>query len=243
MVRRPEEPARWFSAVSSEVAACNQAGRYLQEGTHSCALLTSSPIQRRHNTSRKPSAQLTPAGVRAAVSIAQAVRSQVPDGAEVELFSSDLQRTLRTAEEVAELFGVKPVLDRRLREKSYGEAEGKPQEWLDRRFVPPPAVGERMEHDEGVEDAETKAACAQRIYEAMDEILQSLCGHQIIGTHGGSLTCVVASWIRMPIESASYASFRALSGSITTLREDDVFHNRQVVSLGDSCHLDSAKAG
>ncbi|MFC9758568.1 histidine phosphatase family protein [Streptomyces sp. NPDC056921] len=183
--------------------------------------------------------QLTPAGVRAAVSIAQALRSQVPDGAEVEMFSSDLQRTLRMAEEVAELFGVKPVLDHRLREKSYGEAEGKPQECLDRRFVPPPAVGERMEHDEDVEDAETQAACAQRIYEAME----SPCGHQIIGTHGGSLTCVVASWVRMPIESAGYASFRAQSGSITTLREEDVFHNRQVVSLGDTCHLDSVKAG
>ncbi|WUD77380.1 phosphoglycerate mutase family protein [Streptomyces sp. NBC_00510] len=85
--------------------------------------------------------QLTPAGVRAAVSIAQALRARIPEGAEVELFTSDLQRTLRTAEEVAELFGVKPILDRRLREKSYGEAGGKPQEWLDRRFVPPPAVG------------------------------------------------------------------------------------------------------
>jgi probable phosphoglycerate mutase len=38
--------------------------------------------------------QLTPVGVRAAVSIAQALRAQIPDGAEAELFSSDLQRTL-----------------------------------------------------------------------------------------------------------------------------------------------------
>ncbi|MFD7781026.1 histidine phosphatase family protein [Streptomyces sp. NPDC059753] len=159
------------------------------------------------------------------------------------MFSSDLQRTLRTAEGVAELFGVQPILDRRLREKSYGAAEGKPQEWLDRRFVPPPAVGERMEHDEGVEGSETKAAWAQRIYEAMDEILQNPCEHQIVVTHGGSLTFVVASWIKMPIESAGYASFRASSGSITTLREDDFFHNRQVVSLGDARHLDSAQAG
>lgn len=81
--------------------------------------------------------ELTPVGVRAAVSIARALREQIPDDAEVELFSSDLRRTLRTADEVAELFGVKPVVDRRLREKSYGEAEGRPQEWLDRRFVPP----------------------------------------------------------------------------------------------------------
>ncbi|MFF3264040.1 histidine phosphatase family protein [Streptomyces sp. NPDC002932] len=184
--------------------------------------------------------QLTPDGVRAAAAIAQALRARIPDGAEVELFSSDLRRTLRTANEVAEALGVKPVLDRRLREKSYGEAEGMPQEWLDRRFIPPPAVGERMHHDEGVQGAETKAAWAQRIYAAMDEILLSPCEHQIIVTHGGSLTCVVASWIKMPIESAGYASFRAPSGSITTLREDDFFHNRQVVGLGDTRHLHAA---
>lgn len=187
--------------------------------------------------------RLTPTGVRAAASVAQALRAGVPYDAEVELFSSDLRRARQTAEEVAELFGVQPVLDPRLREKSYGEAEGKPQEWLDRRFVPPPAVGERMDHDEGVAGSETKAVWARRIYAAMDEILRSPCEHQIIVTHGGSLTCVVASWIRMPLESAGYAGFRAPSGSITTLHEDDFFHNRHVVSLGDTRHLDPAEAG
>ncbi|WP_164716137.1 histidine phosphatase family protein [Streptomyces sp. WAC 06738] len=178
--------------------------------------------------------RLTPTGVRAAASIAQRLRAQIPDGAEVDLFSSDLRRTRQTAQKVAELLGVKPILDHRLREKSYGEAEGRPQEWLDRRFVPPPAVGERMDHDEGVAAAETKAHGGQRIYAAMDEILQRRREHQVIAMHGGSLTFVVASWIKMPIESAGYAGFRASSGSITTLREDDFFHNCQVVSLGDT---------
>ncbi|GAA2294368.1 phosphoglycerate mutase family protein [Streptomyces kunmingensis] len=185
--------------------------------------------------------RLTPAGVRAAAAVARALRSRVPDGAPVRLISSDLRRTVRTAEEVAELFGVRPVLDRRLREKSYGEAGGRPQEWLDRRFVPPPAVGERMDHDEGVAGAETKAEWARRIYEAMDEILRDPCEHQIIVTHGGSLTFVVAAWIKMPIQSADHVSFRAPAGSITTLREDDYFHNRQVVTLGDIRHLDPAQ--
>ncbi|MEV0262407.1 histidine phosphatase family protein [Streptomyces sp. NPDC050617] len=187
--------------------------------------------------------RLTPAGVRAAVSIAEALRSQIPDGAEVELHSSDLRRTVRTAEEVGRVFGVVPSLDDRLREKSYGEAGGKPQSWLDQRFVRPPAVGERMEHDEGVRGAETKAAWARRVYAAMDEILRSPVRHQIVVTHGGSLTFVVASWIKMPVESAGYASFRAPSGSTTTLHEDDFFHNRQVARLGDTRHLDSAPAG
>ncbi|MGW8848130.1 histidine phosphatase family protein [Streptomyces xiamenensis] len=186
---------------------------------------------------------LTPAGVRAAGSIARALRAQVPDGAEVELYSSDLRRTVRTAEEVAEVFGVRPALDRDLREKSYGDAGGRPQEWLDRRFVPPPAVGERMYHDEGVAGAETKLEWARRLYAALDRILARPCRHQIIVTHGGSLTFLVAAWIGMPIEAAGYASFRAPSGSITTLREDDFFHNRQLAVLGDTRHLDTTGAG
>ncbi|WP_433544089.1 histidine phosphatase family protein (plasmid) [Streptomyces sp. CA-294286] len=181
--------------------------------------------------------ELTSAGLRAAGAVARALRDQVPDAAPVELFSSDLRRTRQTAAALAEVFGIAPVLDPRLREKSYGEAGGRPQEWLDRRFVPPPPVGERMDHDEGVRGAERKAQWAQRLYAAMDDILRSPCRHQIVVTHGGCLTFVVASWIRMPVESAGYAAFRASPGSITTLHEDDYFHNRQVVRLGDTRHL------
>jgi probable phosphoglycerate mutase len=181
--------------------------------------------------------QLTPAGARAAASIAEALRSAIPEDARVELFSSDLQRALQTAKVVGDLLNVEPVVDRRLREKSYGEAEGRPQEWLRRRFVPPPAVGDRMEHDEGVPGAETKMTFAQRVYAAMDAILESSCEHQVIVTHGFTVTFVLASWIRMPSESLGYVDFRIASGSITVLHEDDDFHNRQVVSLGDTRHL------
>ncbi len=181
--------------------------------------------------------ELTADGLRAASCVAQALRAQIPDHAGVELFSSDLRRTRQTAEKIAELFAVEPILDRRLREKSYGEAEGRPQRWLDQRFVPPPAVGERLVHDEGVKGAETKAEWVHRVYAAMEEILQRPSEHQIIVTHGGTLTPVVASWIKMPIPSIGYASFRAPSGSITTLCEDDFFHNRTVARLGDDRHL------
>jgi 2,3-bisphosphoglycerate-dependent phosphoglycerate mutase len=182
---------------------------------------------------------LTPAGADAAKAIARALRNAIPDGAGVELYSSDLQRAQQTAEAISSQIGVKPVLDRRLREKSYGVAEGRPQEWLDQRFIPSPAAGDRMGHEEGVEGAETKAVFAERVYAAVDDILRSPCEYQIISTHGFALTFVVAAWIKMPIPSVGYVNLRAPSGSITTLHEDDFFHNRQVVSLGDIRHLQS----
>lgn len=151
--------------------------------------------------------QLTPTGIRAAVSIAEALRAGIPDDAEVEVITSDLRRARRTADETAKSFCVQPIEDRRLRERSYGEAEGRPQEWLDQRFVPPPAIVDRMGHDVGVQGAETTRAFARRVYAAMNEILCRPYQHQIIVTHGGALTFVVACWIGMPIESLGHVNF------------------------------------
>ncbi|WP_067834279.1 histidine phosphatase family protein [Nocardia lijiangensis] len=186
--------------------------------------------------------RLTAAGTRAAAAIAESLRARIPGDTDVQVYSSDLLRTAQTAEAVGEALRVAPIFDARLREKSYGEAGGRPQEWLDRRFVPPPAVGERLRHDEGITGAETKMALAQRIYAAMREILDSPCEHQVIVTHGFAMTFVVAAWIGMPIESADYVAFRAPSGSITVLTEDDFFHNREVSILGDARHLEAVPA-
>ncbi|MGW0521481.1 histidine phosphatase family protein [Crossiella sp. NPDC003009] len=181
--------------------------------------------------------ELTEKGRAAAAAIAESLRAQIPEDAEVELYTSDLKRTAQTAQAIGARFGLEPVQDKRLREKSYGEAEGRPDPWLRERFVPPPAEGERMFHDENIPGAETKGDMAVRIYEVMDEILARPAEHQIIVTHGGALTFVVANWIKFPLESAGYANFNGPSGSITVLRQDDYFHNRQVRVLGDTAHL------
>lgn len=180
---------------------------------------------------------LTARGRRHAAAAAEAIRGLVPAGARAELFSSDLRRAAETAERVGAALQVEPVLLPDLREKSYGAAGGRPQAWLDERFVPPPASGERMDHDEGIADAETKLELATRIYRAMEAITVRDCPHQVVVTHGGAFTFVVAAWIRMPIEAAGYAAFRSTSGGITHLREDDFFHNRQVVALNSVEHL------
>ncbi|MEV0109576.1 histidine phosphatase family protein [Nocardia sp. NPDC050799] len=181
--------------------------------------------------------RLTAAGERAAVAVAHALRSRIPGDASVEVFSSDLRRTAQTAAAIGAELDVTPVYDERLREKSYGAAGGRPQQWLDQRFVPPPAVGDRMAHDEGIPGAETRAAFARRVYAAMHAILDSRCANQIIVTHGGTLTFVLAAWIGMPLEATGYVAFHAPSGSITELCEDDFYHNRRIEALGDTRHL------
>ncbi|WP_309245973.1 histidine phosphatase family protein [Verrucosispora sioxanthis] len=169
--------------------------------------------------------------------IAQVLADRLWSAAGVEVFSSDLLRARRTAETIGERLGSSVVLDADLREKLYGEAGGRPQAWLDGRFVPPPATGERMRHDEGISGAETKWELAVRAYAALEGILRSKVEHQVVVTHGGTATFLLAAWIGMPIGAAGLVGIRFSAGGITHLREDDYFHNRWIVQLNDTQHL------
>lgn len=180
---------------------------------------------------------LTDLGRAHAATIAEALAGRLRADHAVEVFSSDLLRARHTAEVIAKRLGVTVIVDPDLREKSYGEAGGRSQAWLAERFVPPPAVGERMRHDEGVEGAETKWELAMRAYAVMDRVLQSEVENQVVVSHGGTATFLLAAWIGMPIDAAGWVNFRFSSGGITLLREDDVFHNRQVAVLNDVGHL------
>ena len=178
---------------------------------------------------------LTDRGVAHAEAVAEVLASRITGAAR--LWSSDLRRAHRTAKIVGRRLGIEAIVDPNLREKSYGEAGGKPQAWLDERFVPPPESGERMRHDEGVAGAETKWDLAVRAYAAMGRILRCTAEHQVVVSHGGTATFLLASWIGMPLEAAGQVSFRFTSGAISVLRQDDVFHNRQISELNNVRHL------
>jgi probable phosphoglycerate mutase len=180
---------------------------------------------------------LTPRGRAHATAIAKRLRDLIPGTGTVRLFSSDLRRAVETAEPIAKLFAIEPTLLPGLREKSYGVAEGRPQSWLDARFVPPPASGERLDHDEGIEGAETKLAWVGRVYGAMAHVAAADGEHHVVVTHGGSVNWVITAWLGVPIPACAHASFRSSPGGITVLQEDDRFHNRTVHTLNDTSHL------
>lgn len=177
--------------------------------------------------------ELTARGIREAEQIAAHLKGVIPDGVVPQLVSSDLRRTLQTAELIGAAFGVQPALELGLREKSYGAAEGKPQRWLDERFVFPPVAGDRMNHDEGIEGGETKREWVARAYESMARIQREPADTRIIVTHGGTANWVIAAWMRIPQTACAYVNFRAPSGSVTVLEQDDRFNNRALTVLGD----------
>lgn len=179
--------------------------------------------------------ELTARGAEQARRIASALATRVQPGAS--LYSSDLRRTAQTATAIGTRLDLQPILLTELREKSYGIGEGKPDAWFRERFVPPPMDGERMDHDEGLDGAETKRQWARRVYAGMERILSDSPRQKIIVTHGGSATLVIARWIGMPLDALTRVSFGVDAGSITRLVEDDYFHNRSLAHLNDTAHL------
>jgi 2,3-bisphosphoglycerate-dependent phosphoglycerate mutase len=180
---------------------------------------------------------LTDFGRRQADAVAARIAELVGDRRPVEIYSSDLLRAAQTAEPIGARLGAPITLWSDLRERSYGVAGGKPNAWLDGQVVFAGKHGDRLDHRDGIEGAETKREFLTRIYRAMDQIVESPCATQVVVTHGFALTFVVSAWIRMPLENAGWVNFRSNAGGITHLREDDELFNRYVMSLNDRAHL------
>jgi probable phosphoglycerate mutase len=179
---------------------------------------------------------LTDLGRRHAAAIA-AVLSQDVAGDRVEVVSSDLRRASRTARIITDRVGGEMRLDRDLREKSYGEAEGRPQSWLRERQIPLPAVGDRLRHDEGITGAETRWLLAGRAYVAMRRIESSTAANTVVVSHGGTATLLLAAWIGMPIEASGQVRFGLTSGGITKLHLDERTHSHAITYLNRTAHL------
>lgn len=178
---------------------------------------------------------LTPRGLKQTSQIADALSARMSPGSPI--FTSDLTRARQAADAIATRLRSTALSMSELREKSYGVGEGQPDAWFRDRFVPPPARGERMNHFEGIEGAETKAEWVRRVYAGMEVVLRDPAPQKVIVTHGGSATFVVARWMRVPVTALDVMSFHFDAGGITHLREDDYFHNRTLVTLNEQTHL------
>ncbi|TDU89195.1 putative phosphoglycerate mutase [Kribbella voronezhensis] len=155
----------------------------------------------------------------------------------VEVYSSDLRRASEAAERIAARFSVGVQTDPRLRERSNGEADGRPQAWLDERRIPLPEYGDRLGHHDGPAGAETRLALVERLYPALDDILRRPAPHQIVVSHGSASSYLIAAWIGMPMTSTDRVFFPLTAGSITTLRRNDTHFSHQVVALNETEHL------
>lgn len=181
--------------------------------------------------------RLTEAGRRDARRIARELECRRRDERRpLRIATSDLARCAETAEIVAAALGAPVTADPRLREISFGEAEGRPNAWLAERQVPAPD-DDRLDHRGPVPGAETRREVATRVGACVRELMADRDRDHVVVTHGYAQTFVVTTWLRLPVEAVGFAAFATSPGAITHLRHDDHWRNRTVVSLGDTAHL------
>ena len=160
------------------------------------------------------------------------------DSSDVQLFSSDLKRAAETAEIIGGHLQKPVTLDPRLREMSYGDAEGKPQDWFRDRIKPQPSDGNRLDH-RVYTGAESRREVAERVGAALGDILEKGAEDTVIVSHGFASTFLVMAWMRVPAGHMGYCSLPARPGSVSKLHEDDRFGNRGVAYLCHTSHLEN----
>ena len=154
------------------------------------------------------------------------------------IYSSDLQRTAQTARLIAQALASPIVFDQRLREMSYGAAEGRDQTWFDRQIVYPPNDIGRLDH-RIYPSGESRREVATRVYAAMEMITATADQQLVIVTHGFAATFIIAAWIGMPIEALGSVAFQVNSGSISWLTQTKPFNNRMLDRLNATDHLNN----
>lgn len=134
---------------------------------------------------------LNATGVRQAAALGEALRHERVDA----VFSSDLQRALKTAEPIARHYGLTIQRDPVLRERCYGAFEGLRYADISVRYPEAYASWQARDVDArypgGVREAETLREFSLRSVEAVKRLAAACPNRKIvILTHGGVLECV-----------------------------------------------------
>lgn len=163
------------------------------------------------------------------------------------IISSDLERAAGTAQALAELVGVEVVLDRRLRERAFGDWEGLTAQEIEARWPEEFAVWQSGQ-DPQRDGAETREEVAERMAAAVSEHAASTepDGALVLVSHGAAITLGLTSLLGLdPVDwrglvglhNAHAAVLRASAGgAVPAWRLES--HN-----LGPSVHVDDWNAG
>lgn len=178
-------------------------------------------------------------GTRQAKALAAALQNEKLDA----IISSDLQRAVQTAGEIARLQGLSTRIDAGLRERCFGGFEGElyselphkfPQEYAAWRAHDPDA-----EFPPGENRGETIRIFHARVMSHIQHYARQFSGKKIaIVAHGGVLECAYRAAKKLPLSAPREVTI--YNASINRFAADG--ENIQLWSWGDIAHLDADAA-
>ena len=151
------------------------------------------------------------------------------------LYSSDLMRAKQTAEIIGNHLNLNIIEESRLREINTGIAAGKTKDWVKENENPRLKEGFDIDYL-AFETGETMRQFLKRVCECMDKIYTSEKSNILIVTHGGTLSNILAWWLKLTPEMLTGACFLALPGSVSVLTKSRYSQNALML-FNDISHL------
>ena len=195
---------------------------------------------REHRIQGQGNSELSPVGLRQAVAAAQRL---APAGC-VRLVSSDLGRTVQTAEPIAKASGLQLETDGRLRERAFGVFEGSTPEQIRARYPQEHARWQARVPDFVIPGGESLMQLQTRVRACVDALAaEAAAGSSgntrklIIVTHGGVLDALYRIAAGAALDAPR--TWQLLNASINQITIDA--HGWRVGRWGDISHLPAAE--
>ena len=129
---------------------------------------------------------LTAVGLRQAEAVARRIRQVAPS----RLVSSDLGRTIQTAQPIAEVTTLTLETDSGLRERSFGIFEGLTPAEIEGRYPAEHALWQARDPSFAIPGGESLLVLRQRVAATLERIAGQSTGDVVIVTHGGVLDAI-----------------------------------------------------
>lgn len=174
---------------------------------------------------------LTPRGIAQAEAAAEYLRSHAPTA----LYSSDLPRTLQTADPIARATGLAIVPEPALRERNLGIFEGLTREEIEARYADDLARYAARDPEYVVPNGESLRQLHQRGLDVMERLARRHVGERVaVVSHGALLTTFLRHLNGIPLHLPS--PFAIHNGSVSRIRFDHAAGAWTVVSQGEVLH-------
>ncbi|PQD94453.1 histidine phosphatase family protein [Pradoshia eiseniae] len=153
------------------------------------------------------------------------------------LYSSDLLRASQTAEIIGTKLSLKVIQDKGLREINTGVAAGKTKEWARANRQPQARSGFDLDYQE-FQNGESWREFYNRVCDCMDRIYElEKNKNLLIVTHGGTLSNILAWWMKFELHMIGNAYFSSSPGGISVLSQNSIQQNI-VNKFNDTSYFD-----
>ncbi len=152
------------------------------------------------------------------------------------MYASDFKRTWQTAQIVNNYLNLELHSEKALREINTGIAAGKTKEWAKQHRNPKTGFAFDLDFQE-FPKGETWRQFSTRVCKCMEHIVASEKKNIIIVTHGGTLSFIIAWWLKFEESQLIQSYIAASPASISKLRTSEYYDQNMMTLLNDTSHL------